>query len=148
MVRPHELVRQSMARDKLNVTALAETNNWCTAAHLASIMAGARESVLNELRNSPMTLPLARRLHDALLGCFMIGWLPPQRPSCVRTLLSPFHRGPCMDPDCRKPQECQDNRILRHADGQMSVELKHHKMSTSGVAGPSATLSLKSWCAW
>ncbi len=117
VVRLHKQVRQSMARDKLNVTALAETNNWCTAAHLAGIMAGARESVLNELRDSPMTLPLARRLHDALLGCFMFGWLPPQRPSCVRTLLSPFYRGPCMDPDCRKPQECQGNRILRHADG-------------------------------
>lgn len=125
--RLHKQVRQSMARDRIDVDSLAQNNSWCSAAALLGVMEGSRASVMAELQESPMTLGLARRLHDALLGCFMFGWLPPQRPSCVRTLLSPYYTGPCMDPDCRKPLECQGNKVHLRPDGSMYVELRHHK---------------------
>ena len=96
--RLHKQVRQSMARDRIDVDSLAQNNSWCSAAALLGVMEGSRASVMAQLQESSMTLGLARRLHDALLGYFMFGWVPPQRPNCVRTLLSPYYTGPCMDP--------------------------------------------------
>ena len=88
-----------------------------------------RLEALRRVRANPMNLKACRALHDALMLCFSIGWVPPVRVSCLVSLLLPDYQGPCTHRNCKNKQGCEGNRVYWLAGGKLEVIMPHHKVS-------------------
>jgi hypothetical protein len=91
---------------------------WATVAEWADDLA---EQAINdcnmerEARGS-ISRSTARRIHDALIVCLVVGIaVPPLRLGILKSLALIEHadENGCMDPDCRHPGACLGNRILQ-----------------------------------
>ena len=122
---------------KRNIVELRQQGKWQDAPELLQLLMQHKAAAECAYAAEEVLLPeQARELHDIALLCMMFGWLPPPRSSCIRTLCPPWHRGPCTNPDCSKP-DCWGNRIYVRGTGDnraLKIHLPHHK--SARVWGP------------
>ena len=76
-----------------------------------------------------MSANQARALHNVALASMVFGYLPPIRLSCIRTLMLPSYKGPCLNADCRHGPLCHGNQLRLGSSQQpgLSIHLPHHK---------------------
>ena len=67
-----------------------------------------------------------RQLHDAVLLCFMFGWLPPVRTTMVTHLKKPNQARSCLQPGCNCP-----GNYLTWINGSLHATFHHHKTARS-----------------
>jgi hypothetical protein len=70
---------------------------------------------------------LAARIMHALMCGMCYGYVPPLRPSVLRTLVLPGYRGPCICRGCDRRRECKGNRLVRLEGGGWRLIAPHHK---------------------
>jgi hypothetical protein len=63
------------------------------ARELLSYVLEVKAKALEMLKTKGKTPETARMMHDALLACCSWGWLPPMRPSCIRTITNVSYNG-------------------------------------------------------
>ena len=114
---------------QVDFSALDEQSKWGDVGMLIKLFLSKRDLVLDICaRVSALSTGQARDLHDALLACFMFGWLPPTRSRCIRTLTGPHSSGPCSEEGCTL-RGCQGNRVhsVPGQPGKLRLHLPHHK---------------------
>ena len=120
-----------------NIADLKQQDKWQDAPELLGLLMQHKAAAECTYAVEEVLLPeQARQLHDVALLCMMFGWVPPPRSSCIMTLCPPWHRGPCLDPDCSKA-DCWGNRIYVRGTGDsraLKIYLPHHK--SARVWGP------------
>ena len=119
-------IRLSSPWKKRDVQDMKDKGTWQDAAQIVSLLESAKSDVLSTCSAGPLTLEQARQLHDITVVCCMFGWLPPLRSSCIRTLVTPSHDGPCSHADCTS-DDCRGNRLLINEAQQLAIHLPHHK---------------------
>ncbi|KAK9840139.1 hypothetical protein WJX74_004022 [Apatococcus lobatus] len=124
-------IKGSVPVPRKNVQAMTTAGTWVPAAQLINAIVRGKELALQAASQPPITLYIARDLHDAALMCCIFGYLPPPRLSCLRTCTIPSFAGPCMHPDCKERDNCHGNQLLRDAagGGALSFYFPHHKTS-------------------
>ena len=124
-------IKDSAPIPRKNVQAMTAAGTWVTAAQLLDGVVRGKQLAETAASHPPITLYIARDLHDAALSCCIFGYLPPPRLSCLRTCTIPSFSGPCMHPDCKDRDSCHGNQLLYDATdaGTMSFYFPHHKTS-------------------
>ncbi len=99
-----------------------------SAPELVHIIDTAWKHAELDLQQQGVTAQTSRQLHDAALGSVAFSHLPPIRLSCIRGLVAPSYKGPCLHPDCKLPG-CEGNRlyIITLTPLLMRIKLPHHK---------------------
>ena len=121
-------VSHELATPTLDPDTLAAAGKWLPAAELVQLLHRAEtQSQLDWQRYGP-SVTRARDVHDAVLGCCMLSYLPPLRASCLRTMTVPAYQGPCKHPDCHRPS-CEGNKlyVVNNSPVLMCMKFPHHK---------------------
>ncbi len=108
--------------------SLLAAGKWISASELVHIIDTAWKHAELDLQQEVVTMQTSRQLHDAALGSVTFSHLPPIRLSCIRGLVAPSYKGPCLHPDCKLPG-CEGNRlyIITLSPLLMRIQLPHHK---------------------
>lgn len=100
------------------------------------IVEGRYESVVNLCRlassaRRTLTYTEAKEVHDALLACFLFGYLGPQRGKDVRSLVGPDTHVGCQVRGCTSRRDCLGNSIARvkviGKPDKYVLTVSHHK---------------------
>ena len=126
-------IRMAFPSVKKNVQSMQAQGTWQNAAQIVAILEPAKAEVMSMCSTAPLTLDLARQLHDITLMCCMFGWLPPPRSACIRTLLIPTYEGACLHADCPEPTERSSNSLYFTPTQGLGMQLAHHKAMRWGV---------------
>ena len=99
-----------------------------TSPELVHTIHRAWQTAEHDLQRQGVTVETSRQVHDAALGSVTFSHVPPVRLSCIRGLVAPSYRGPCLHPDC-KSAGCEGNRlyIISTSPLLMRIKLPHHK---------------------
>jgi len=89
-----------------------------------------------DLQQEGVAVQTSKQLHDAALGSVAFSHFP-IRLSCIRGLVAPKYKGPCLHPDCKLPG-CERNRmyIITLSPLLMRIKLPPTRMHVSGVRLP------------
>ena len=116
-----------MSKPRADVGDLIEQGTWMSADEVVKLINDFRTDTerLLPAPQQPLSLFMARQLHDSCLTCCMFGYLPPLRLCVLRTLQVPWATK-CLHPDCHDVN-CKGNR-LEHRDGEMYLHQNHFKV--------------------
>ncbi len=108
--------------------SLLAAGKWIAAPQLVQLIHRAQQQAEVNLQQQGVTVETSRDLHDAALAGMTFSHVPPVRISCVRGLLAPTYRGPCVHPDCTLPG-CEGNKLYITSISPllMRIKLPHHK---------------------
>lgn len=123
-----------------NEGQLLAVGGWMLPGDLLHRVTAVRTKALRMLaayrsggEGSPSKVEVAAQLMCAILCCMLYGWMPPQRPSVLVSLMLPSYAGPCMSLDCqlsRREAPCGGNK-LSWVEGSLHTALgmhaPHHK---------------------
>lgn len=125
-------VSRSLHQHKATVLELAEDGKWMDAPDLLRLIITAREDVEAAIMTDGLDCTSARELHDVAMASTMFGYLPPMRTGSICSLLHPDYKGPCLFPDCMRPN-CHGNRLsfLSRDPLKIQLQLVHHKNQSS-----------------
>lgn len=100
-----------------------------TAKSLLNTLHQHQQQLVASIPQHDMSANQARAMHNVALASMVFGHLPPIRLSCIRTLMLPSYKGPCLNPDCRHGPLCHGNQLLLGTPQQpgLSLHLPHHK---------------------
>ena len=118
-----------MPKPRSDVADLIEQGSWMAAADVVKLIHDFKletEALLPAV-GQPMSLYMARQLHDACLACLMFGFLPPTRLCVLRTLQLP-ETTRCLHPDCISPS-CTGNKLF-WKEGEMHLQMNHFKVNS------------------
>ena len=117
-----------LAKPKKDVAQLQEQGSWMAASDVVKLITAFRKETEDLLpgEGQPLSLYMARQLHDATLACCMFSYMPPIRLCVLRTLQVP-QTTKCLHPDC-KNQDCLGNK-LHWKDGELYLYMSHFKVN-------------------
>ena len=102
-------------------------NDLPSASSLVAAIHKLQQHVLQLHAREGMSAKLARSLHDLALACTIFGHLPPLRLSCIRTLMVPSYKGPCLNPECKLGPTCHGNQLQLKPEQGLHMHVPHHK---------------------
>lgn len=117
-----------LPKHKKAAQLLEEAGRWIAAKDLLQLIEDETQRAAAAWESQPLTVELARRLHDAVLASTVFGQMPPLRLSCIRSLRHFRYTGRCAEPACHD-DACHGNIVVLHSRDplQMSFNLPHHK---------------------
>ena len=117
-----------LPKPKKAAQLLEEAGRWIAAKDLLHLIENATQEAVAAWESQPLTVELARRLHDVILASTVFGHLPPLRLSCIRSLRHFLYTGKCAESACID-DTCHGNIVVLHSREplQMSFHLPHHK---------------------
>lgn len=117
-----------MTRPKPDVADLIEQGSWMEASELVKLITAFKLETekLLPAEDQPLSMYMARQLHDACLACCMFGHLGVPRCCVLRTLQHP-DTSKCLHPDCLR-QDCMANKLY-WKDGQLHLSMSHFKVN-------------------
>jgi len=116
---------QKIPRKRKDPGVLEEEGAWLPAEDVLALFEDLRLKALHMCKADELNPVQARALHDACLANCMLGYLPPIRLACLRSLQLPNEGIPCLDKDCKSSQ-CKGNR-LAVKQAALWISLPHHK---------------------